>query len=147
MSIHSFNYEHGVMVLSNFSSHQIEIWGNTFPTAEHAYQWSKFVDAKIRDKILAARSAYHAWALAQQYRQDETVLDDEFDKDAIMEEVLRAKYDQHDDVRTALLETKKSIIEKHHPTDQYWGTWPTERAVNMQGKIWMKIRDENLYRI
>lgn len=44
--------------LDNFSAHTVRIWGITFPTAEHAFQWKKFSvsHSKIAKSILAASS-------------------------------------------------------------------------------------------
>ena len=44
--------------LDNFSAFAVELWGQLFPTAEHAFQWKKFSQVRpdIAASILAARS-------------------------------------------------------------------------------------------
>lgn len=140
----SFMYEHGVMALSSFSAHQIEIWGNKFPTLEHAYQWAKFSDAEVKEKILNAPSVFLAWSIAQDYKEDVTKIDQYFDKVGTMKKLCQAKYFQHADIRDVLHSTGDDVIEKLHPDDLFWGTWPNKPGENMTGKIWMQIRDDHI---
>lgn len=91
-NIASFEWEHGTMVLSNYSSHRVGIWDHVFPTAEHAYQWKKFHDTSIKQKILNAPSAHAAWTLAQRYKKDSKNICPSFDKKRDMEEICEQKY-------------------------------------------------------
>lgn len=140
--IASFEWEHGVMVLSNYSSHQVSIWGHVFPTAEHAYQWKKFHNPEIKEQILKSTSAHAAWSLAQTHKRNSENICPSFDKKRDMEEILRAKVQQHEDVHQALVETGSLTIKKFHPHDTYWSITQEHGGENIQGVLWMEIRDE-----
>jgi len=131
-------YEGPFYLLSNFSAHQVVFGGETFMTSEHAYQAAKFADAALRKKIREAPSAF----LAREYGQEEIGRTPNFDKIATMHAIMRAKAQQHADVKAALLSTGDAPIEKNHPDDAFWGTGPDGNGKNIMGKIWMEIRDE-----
>lgn len=134
-------YEGKYYLLSNFSAHQVEYKGVKYQTAEHAYQVAKFADTEIKEKIKNAPSAF----LAREFGQSDEGRTKPFDKVVVMEEIMRAKYNQHEDVRNALSETGTAVIEKNHPGDDgFWGNGPDGKGQNVMGKIWMKIREENL---
>ena len=59
-----------------------------------------------------------------------------------MEEILRAKTEQHEDVRDVLKKTGKRTIIENSPVDSFWGIGHDGKGQNVVGKIWMKIRDE-----
>lgn len=134
MSVRFYNpYE----LLSNFSAHQVEYRGETYMTAEHAYQAAKFADSAIREKIKQAPSAF----LAREYGQAEDGRTPGFNKVAVMKEIMKTKALQHADVREMLLKTGGATIEKNHPEDSYWGTGADGSGENVMGKIWMEIRE------
>lgn len=60
---------------------------------------------------------------------------------AVMEQILKAKTKQHEDVRETLKRTGNRIIVENSPVDSFWGTGPDGKGENIVGKIWMKIRD------
>src|SRR5258708_25413784 len=85
--------------LDNFSAHRVEIWGQTCPTVEHAFQWKKFEVSEpgLAKQVLEAGSPEVAKKIAhtsENRRQDwgEVRL-------AVMTEIIRAKVAQHEDVR------------------------------------------------
>jgi len=130
--------------LNNYSAHAVEIWDKVFPTAEHAYQWKKFSAAApdVAEKILLARSAETAGKIADENKlKFPATWHDE--KVAAMEEILRAKLEQHDDVRDALTRTGNRTIVENSPVDSFWGAGPNGDGQNMVGKLWVKIRDTN----
>jgi len=127
--------------LDNFSAHQINIWGRTFPTAEHAFQWKKFSSAQpeVAEKIFAAGSPYAGKRIADENK--DKIPPAWFDERVeVMEELLKAKAEQHEDVRRKLKETGNRLIVENSPTDDFWGIGPGGKGKNMVGKIWMKIR-------
>ena len=128
--------------LDNFSAHGIEIWGIWFPTAEHAFQWKKFSEIfpEIAQKIVAAKSPYAVKEISNAHKayQPHTWHDKRV---SVMEQILKAKADQHEDVHDALNRTGKRKIIEHSPVDSFWGAGPEGKGQNMIGKIWMKIRD------
>lgn len=63
-------------------------------------------------------------------------------KTAVMEEILRAKLTQHEDVREVLKRTGTRRIVENSPVDDFWGCGPKGEGKNMMGELWMKLRDE-----
>lgn len=135
----SINFYEGMYyLLSNFSAHEVVIGGVTYKTAEHAYQTAKFSDSARREKIMNASSAF----LAREFGQSEEGRTENFDKVKVMKEIMRAKLQQHADVRMILLQTGEQQIIKNHPDDYFWGTGADGTGKNMMGKIWMELRTE-----
>jgi ribA/ribD-fused uncharacterized protein len=64
------------------------------------------------------------------------------EKLGIMEEIIRAKVQQHDYVRIELLRTGDRELIENSPTDSYWGRGPDWQGQNHLGKLWMKLREE-----
>lgn len=83
--------------LDNFSAHAITIWDMNFPTVEHAYQWKKFskIRPDIAQQIKDTKSPQVAKKISSQYK-NETPDNWETQKVSIMEELLHAKYAQHE---------------------------------------------------
>lgn len=127
--------------LNNWSAHSIRIWGKRFPTAEHAFQYKKAeYDPKMALKIKAAKSPRQAKQLSRQLTIDAERWNKQ--RKNVMLEILRAKLQQHHDVREALLATKTRAIVEDTLDDNYWGIDRCGRGRNMLGKIWMQLRDE-----
>lgn len=125
--------------LSPFSAHQIEIWGEIFPTVEHAYQWAKFVEKEIQAEIKNSKSPLDAWRVANKYKSKTKI---NFDKDGVMEELFRTKLVQHEDVHEVLKLSGDRGIIKIFATDYYWGTGADGSGQNKMGKLWMNIRSD-----
>ena len=134
--------EQPIHSLSPFSAHQVDVWGMRFTTVEHAYHYRRFVDCPEREEIRTAPSPLAAWKISQQMKQNSDLLDPDFDKDAVMEELFRAKLDQHEDVRKVLVNTGSVELVKRIETDSYWGTGKDDEGMNKMGKLWMKLREE-----
>ncbi len=128
--------------LSPFSAHRIEIWGDTFPTVEHAYQAARLKPGPEREEIKSAGSPKEAWRLAQTFKGRPEIQAENFNKDAVMEELFRAKLAQHHDIAEILKSSRGHELQKVITTDSYWGTGADGKGENKMGKIWMKIRDE-----
>jgi ribA/ribD-fused uncharacterized protein len=129
--------------LDSFSAHTIDLWGIQFPTAEHAYHWKKFAEnhPNIAGKILAAKSPQAAKDVADKNKLNLPVSWHD-KKVAVMEEIFRAKAEQHSDVREILKKTGNRKIIENSPVDAFWGAGPNEDGKNVIGQLWMKIRDE-----
>ena len=129
--------------LDNFSAHVVKIWGRKFRTSEHAYQWKKYADSNpgIAEQIFSAASPSQVKKIAD---ENKAKADPKFgeSKFEIMEEILRAKTTQHEDVQSTLLATGSREIFENSPTDGVWGIGPDGKGQNMLGTIWMKIRRE-----
>ena len=128
--------------LDNFSAHSIDLWNKTFPTAEHAFQWRKFSSnhPDVAGAILSAKSPHLVKEISDA-NKDKQPANWHEEKVAAMEEILRAKADQHKDVREILRKAGKRNIIENSPVDNFWGIGPEGNGKNMVGEIWMKIRD------
>jgi ribA/ribD-fused uncharacterized protein len=121
----------------------VEIDGKIFMTSEHAYQYEKFSDPVIKEKILNARSGYDAKIIAVENKH--LVVPNWREKSLqIMEQILRKKLEQHHHIKKKLLETGNREIIESSPTDAFWGWGPDKNGENHHGKIWMKLRSELL---
>ena len=60
-----------------------------------------------------------------------------------MEQILRAKAEQHEEVREVLRKTGNRTIIENSPVDSFWGVGSDGKGENMVGKIWMKIRNDS----
>lgn len=129
-------------VFNNFSAHAVEFQGTLYPTSEHAYQAAKCTDPEGREAIRNARSPLQAKLLANEtYR---AAKDPEWGskKVTVLEEILRAKLEQHVEAQEALRKSGHEQIVEDSPTDYFWGEGADGSGLNMLGKLWMKIRDE-----
>ena len=136
-------YTPAFYALDNFSAHVVKIWGRKFRTAEHAYQWKKYADSApgIAEQIFSAASPTEVKKISD---ANKTKADANFSelKFEVMEEILRAKTIQHEDVPAMLRETGNRQILENSPTDGVWGIGIDGTGQNMLGTIWMKIRRE-----
>jgi ribA/ribD-fused uncharacterized protein len=126
---------------SNLSSYMVEINGILFPTSEHAYQWAKFDDEKIKQEILLARSGYDAKMIAVKFK-DKVVDNWRSCSVDVMESILIEKLAQHPHIEKKLLDTKDMEIIENSKDDYFWGIGQDGTGQNMHGKIWMKLRGE-----
>ncbi len=143
-----FFYEQDHYYLSNFSAFRLRWEGRTFPTSEHAYQWSKFPmltrgegDIWLRDKIQNAPSAHEAFKLAEAHKASRHQ-DWDDRKLTVMMRILHAKVDQHEYVRRKLLETGDRELIENSWRDDFWGWGPNRDGQNMLGTLWMEVRAE-----
>jgi ribA/ribD-fused uncharacterized protein len=127
--------------LNNFSAHTVEVWGNIFPTAEHAYQWKKFEgsDPSHAEKIARTRSPWLAKKMGQEGNYRPNWSDTKVNA---MREILQAKVAQHDDVRAVLASTGTKLIVENSPVDGFWGGGPEGNGENWVGKLFMEIREK-----
>lgn len=137
-----FFYTPRFYAFDNMSAFSVTIWGKTFMTSEHAYQWKKFSVShpEIAEEIFNATSANmtkkisnaHAGEVMPEWHQQ---------KEEIMEEIVRAKLAQHEKVRALLIESGIREIIENSPTDSFWGI-ADGSGQNVLGKLWMKLRNE-----
>jgi ribA/ribD-fused uncharacterized protein len=130
---------------SNLYPRAVEFNGELYPTAEHAYQAGKAAKAAVRKWVLSAPSpALVAMAAHGLYSWD--VVPDwatiKFDR---MRGVLRAKYQQHEDLRILLLSTGDArLVESantNNAVNRLWGE-VNGKGQNMLGKLLMEVRTE-----
>ena len=128
--------------LSNFSPHAVFIAGRVWPTVEHFYQAQKFVGTPHEEVIrrcptpmLAKRRATE---LARQHRRRDWPTA----KESVMLEGLRAKFEQHPDLRERLLHSGDRLLMEHTKNDRYWGTDGNGTGKNRLGHLLMQVRTE-----
>jgi N-glycosidase YbiA len=130
---------------NNWSPHAVDLWGKRFPSAEHAYQYKKYVDfdKDIAEKILESPSP---WAAFQIARENDSKVDTSWhnQKLKIMYEIIKAKVTQNEDVLQQLEKSDGKKIVENSPWDSFWGVGKDGKGENHLGKIWMKIREEIL---
>ena len=130
---------------SNLFRRAITFEETEFPTAEHAYQAGKARKKAVRDWLLSAPTpslvamaahGLYTWDIVPNWSKMK------FDR---MREVLRAKYTQHDDLRTLLLSTGEArLIESCRTDNSVNRTWGevNGKGLNMLGVLLMEIRAE-----
>ena len=112
-----------------------------YPTSEHAYQASKFEDEELIEEVRAARSPMESKNIAKKYK-DRQIKNHSEIKVGIMKEIVRAKIEQHDEVRETLLSTGDAVIIENSPVDAFWGGGADQNGENQLGKILMSLREE-----
>lgn len=129
--------------LDNFSSFAVEWRGRIWPTSEHAYQASHFMDGapEIVEEISNARSSHDAQKIAWSHKDK---IDAGFYSKnlEIMEDICRHKLQQQPYVKRKLIQTKGRDIVEDSPKDDFWGWGINRDGRNELGKIWMKLREE-----
>lgn len=134
-------FKEGHSYLSSFAAISFEVWGNRFPTAEHAYQAGKaigkpeqFRQIREADSIVEARKLGH--------QMDRPAHWDEI-RDRCMVEIVTAKFGQNPEVQKKLVDTAPTpIVAFNSWGDTYWGAeLDTGRGRNTLGRILMGVRD------
>lgn len=128
---------------SNLYRREIEFEGHVFSTAEHAYQAGKASKPAVRKWILSAPTpALAAMAAHGLYTWDVVPnwVDIKFDR---MRAVLRAKFEQHPDLKALLLSTGNArLVEAgtvNNAVNRLWGEVDGKGA-NMLGVMLMELR-------
>jgi ribA/ribD-fused uncharacterized protein len=126
---------------SNFSPHPLRLKGRNWPTSEHYFQAQKFAGTEHEEAVRHAQSPMIAARMGRSRRRPLRA-DWERVKDAVMREVVLAKFSQHDDLRLTLLGTGDAAIVEHTENDAYWGDGGDGSGRNMLGRILMSVREE-----
>jgi len=126
---------------SNFSRHSFEIEGTPWQTVEHFFQAMKFPDTPHEDAIRIAPAPMIAKQMGNDHARP---LRPDWDavKDDVMRRAVRAKFEQHSDIRAVLLGTGDEELIEDAPDDYYWGCGIEGTGKNMLGKILMEVREE-----
>lgn len=126
--------------LSNLFMTKISIWDKTFFSVEHGYQYRKAIfsqDYILAKSIEKSESAMEARKLGKLLTQSPEWLSRRVN---IMEELLKAKFDQCFEFRRALAYSLgcKLIEETQH---DFWGNGKLGNGKNMLGHLLMNLRD------
>lgn len=146
MDIHFYrSNEKPYGVFSNLHRTPVVFEGREYPTAEHAYQAGKASKEAVREWILSAPTpslvamaahGLYTWDIVPSWSKIK------FDR---MRGVLRAKFAQHEDLRTLLLATGDSrLVEAgttNNAVNRLWGE-VNGKGQNMLGVLLMEVRDE-----
>lgn len=130
---------------SNLYRREVLFEGREYPSAEHAYQAGKARKDNVREWVLSAPSpALVAMAAHGLYTWDivPNWSSTKFDR---MRQVLKAKFSQHEDLRSLLLSTGEARLVEvgkvDSPVNRLWGE-VNGKGQNMLGKLLMEIRSE-----
>lgn len=124
--------------LSNFYDAKVEVEGLVYFNAEAAFQAMKCesYDDRLSFTMLDPSAA------KKKGRRVRLRSDWEEVKDEYMYKVVKAKFEQHSDLREMLLNTKDRYLEEGNSWgDCYWGVY-CEIGKNRLGEILMKVRTE-----
>lgn len=126
--------------LSNFFPAEVTYNGLTYQNNEAAFQAQKTYskEERIEFTTLEPRDAKRRGRRVRLRRDWEQV------KDRIMEEIVRAKFSQNEELKEQLLETGDAqLVEGNRWNDRYWGVdIRSGVGENHLGKILMKVRSE-----
>jgi ribA/ribD-fused uncharacterized protein len=125
--------------LSNFWECNVTYQGFRYYSTEHAYQAQKAKNEETKKYIAYLPTP----AEAKRYGKKISIRDDWEDvKLKIMEDLVRIKFNENEDLRLKLLETDYMLlIEGNEWGDTFWG-FCRGKGENHLGKILMKVRDE-----
>lgn len=130
---------------SNLFKRSIEFEGTMYPTSEHAYQAGKALKPAVRQWILGAPTPALAAMAAHGLYVWDVVPDWAQIKFERMRAVLRAKFDQHTDLRELLLSTGGArLVEAgtvNNAVNRLWGE-VDGKGENMLGVMLMELRTE-----
>ena len=124
---------------SNFAPYPIELKGKRWPTSEHYFQAQKFTGTQQENAIRLAKSPMVAARMGRS-RKHPLRRDWEAVKDEIMREALRAKFTQHQELKSLLLGTGDAVIVEHTTNDNYWGDGGNGTGQNRLGLLLMELR-------
>lgn len=125
---------------ANFYESPILLDGQEWPTVEHYFQAQKTNDPEWREKIRTAETP----ALTKKLAWEIPDYDDDYwlpAREGVMDKAVRAKFEQHEDLRQLLLDTGGALLIEDAPDDDFWGLVDGE-GQNKMGRLLMKIRDE-----
>jgi len=124
---------------SNFAPYPIRVGGKSWPTVEHYFQAHKFRDPADVEVVRRARTPMLAARLGRDRRKK---LRPDWDRARIqvMRTALRAKFEQHRELRELLLSTADAKLVEHTEDDDFWGDGGDGTGQNMLGRLLMELR-------
>lgn len=124
-------------VLSNFYPCEMKIFGETFKSAEQAFQTTKALrsgDVVAAERIRNSKTALEAKRIGNLVQKSSQWKDTERD---VMEQIISAKINQCEEMRDTLSSCKPSVIFGHPVYDMYWGTALSyEETVKTSPRAW-----------
>lgn len=135
---YSVNAEYGE--LSNFAPYPITLKGKRWPTSEHYFQAQKFAATRDQEAIRNANTPMLAASMGRD-RKRKLRRDWERARIGVMREAVEAKFRQHEELRTLLLDTGDAKLIEHTENDDFWGDGGDGSGRNELGRILMAVRD------
>lgn len=123
---------------SNFYPRRIKLDGKWYATVEHYFQACKAANRADHERVRSTDTPAAARRLGRRIKLRK---DWESIKEAVMHRGVLAKFEQHADLRQALLETTPRPLVEYAPWDSYWGDGGDGRGQNRLGKILMQVRE------
>lgn len=127
--------------LSNFSRHAIFVDDRIWPTVEHFYQAQKFSRVCEMEAVRTADGPGAAKDFSREMSA-EVVRDWNDKKEKVMMKGLRAKFEQHPELKRLLLDTGNMPIIENSSEDDYWGSGVDGHGKNRLGELLMQLRAE-----
>ena len=131
--------------LSNLHPRPMIFEGVAYASAEHAYQAAKARDPEVRAWLMGAPSPELVAAAGDALPLEDIAPDWAAIHVALMEQIVRAKFLEHDDLRRLLLSTGTAKIVEWAPEDsaiaRFWGEYEG-MGENTLGFMLMRLRDE-----
>ncbi|MBW6086680.1 DUF1768 domain-containing protein [Escherichia coli] len=116
--------------------------GKPRPTSEHYFQAQKFLDEKYREEIRRVSSPYGRRTHGALIVLSLCVKNWESVKEQVMRKALRAKFEQHAELRALLLATAPAKLVEHTENDAYWGDGGHGKGKNRLGYLLMELREQ-----
>ncbi|KAL6074634.1 Swarming motility protein YbiA [Balamuthia mandrillaris] len=130
---------------SNRAAFAFELDGKRWPTVEHFFHAQKFAGTDHEEAIRNAKNANSAHRMGRD-RSRPLRGDWEQVKEQVAERGIRAKFQQHSELRRLLLSTGDRPLVQRTRNDDYWGDSGKAndrggvRGQNVMGHILMKVR-------
>lgn len=143
--IYFYNSGQPYYEFTNFYASPVNINGKMWPTTEHYFQAQKYpTNPALQEQIRHAATPRQAFEITRNPAHDR-FKDPNWDtnKYHVMLTAIRAKFNQHGNLRTLLLNTGNSVlVENAGANDAVWGAGRTYRGCNHLGQILMQVRAE-----
>lgn len=127
--------------LANYSNHSFVKNGILYKTVEHYYQSEKFLDEKIKNKIIEAPTPKEA-SLIGRDRSNIRRPNFKMIKNDVMYEGILEKFRQNREIAYKLIETRSQMIAEATKDEYYWGIGTKRNGQNEIGKILVKVREK-----
>lgn len=127
--------------LSNFYKSPFIYGDKEWPTVEHFFQASKFIDKVAKELIRVMPSPMGAAIYGRNNNVYELRKDWDKVKNKIMYTGVYQKFVQNHDLRKKLLATEKRLIIEHTANDSYWADGGDGSGLNYLGLTLMKVRE------
>ena len=124
---------------SNFSAHPFKLKGKVWPTSEHYFQAQKFAGTEHEETVRNAKTPSMSAKLGRS-RSLPLRADWEVVKEDVMRDALRAKFEQHPELKSLLLSTGDAELIEHTRNDSCWADGGDGTGKNRLGILLMELR-------